>query len=211
MDIVFTALLALAAFILGAVPFSVIIGRLALGKNIQEYGDGNPGAVNVFRAGSTVKVGLLAVLLDIAKGVPFVLLAHAWLGLPDPSVVIVAMSAILGHAFSPFLRWHGGKAVSITFGVLVALPQHEAFFAFITLMIAGCLLVENDSWIPVLGTAGTLAYLGVTAGPTWYSLLVLCVLALYVFKHFNNLRSLPRLHGRLIRWLEGKLKGSTPV
>jgi len=210
MDIVATVLLAVAAFILGAVPFSVIVGRLALGKNIQDYGDGNPGAVNVFRAGS-VKAGLLAVFLDIAKGVPFVVLAYAWLRLPDLSVVIVGMSAILGHAFSPFLRWHGGKAVSITFGVLVSLPRHEAFFAFTTLMILGCLFVENDSWIPVLGAAGTLAYLAVADGSSWFTLLMVGILVLYVFKHFNSLRSLPRLHGRLIRWLEAKLRGSTPV
>jgi glycerol-3-phosphate acyltransferase PlsY len=210
MDIVSTALLALAGFILGAVPFSVIVGHLALGKNIQDYGDGNPGAVNVFRAGS-VKAGLLAVILDIAKGVPFVVLAHVWLHLPALSVVIVGMSAILGHAFSPFLRWHGGKAVSITFGVLVSLPRHEAFFAFTALMIIGCLFVENDSWIPVLGAAGTLAYLAVTNVSSWFTLLMVGILALYIFKHFDNLHSLPRLHGRLIRWLEGKLRGSTPV
>jgi glycerol-3-phosphate acyltransferase PlsY len=210
MDIVATALLAVAGFILGAVPFSVIVGRLALGKNIQDYGDGNPGAVNVFRAGS-VKVGLLAVFLDIAKGVPFVVLAYAWLHLHDLSVVIIGMSAILGHAFSPFLRWHGGKAVSITFGVLVSLPRHQAFFAFTALMIIGCLFVENDSWIPVLGAAGTLAYLAVADGSSWFTLLMVGILALYVFKHFNSLRSLPRLHGRLIRWLEAKLRGSTPV
>jgi glycerol-3-phosphate acyltransferase PlsY len=211
MDIVSTLLLALAGFMLGAVPFSVIVGHLALGKNIQDYGDGNPGSVNVFRAGSSIKVGLLAVILDIAKGVPFVFLSHAWLHLPAQSVVTVAMCAILGHAFSPFLRWQGGKAVAITFGVLVALPQHEAFFAFTALMIAGCLFIENDSWIPVLGAAGALAYLAVTGGPSWFSLLMLCILALYVFKHFHNLHSLPRLHGRLIRWLEAKLRGSTPV
>src|SRR4030042_3026585 len=111
MEILSTVLLALGGFLLGAVPFSVIIGRLFLRKNIQEYGDGNPGAVNVFRAGS-VKAGLLAVFLDIVKGIPFVLLAHVWLDLPALSVVAVAVSAILGHAFSPFLRWHGGKAVS---------------------------------------------------------------------------------------------------
>jgi acyl-phosphate glycerol 3-phosphate acyltransferase len=211
MDIVATVLLALAGFILGAVPFSVIIGHLALGKNIRDYGDGNPGSVNVFRAGGSVKVGLLAVVLDIVKGFPFVFLASAWLHLPDPSIVIVAMCAILGHAFSPFLRWHGGKAVAISFGALLGLPQHEALLAFIALMVVGFCLVENDSWIPVLGAAGTLAYLAVTDGPSWYSLLVLCILVLFVFKQFNDLRSLPRLHGRLIRWVEGKLRGSTPV
>jgi acyl phosphate:glycerol-3-phosphate acyltransferase len=210
MDIVSTVLLAIAGFILGAVPFSVIIGRRILGKNIQDYGDGNPGSVNVFRAGGQ-KAGYLAVFLDIAKGVPFVFLAHAWLELPDLSIVIVAMSAILGHAFSPFLRWHGGKAVAITFGVLLALPRHEAFLAFVAIVVAGCLFVENDSWIMVLGVAGTLAYLAITGGPSWVVLLVICILALFVFKHFDNLHSLPRLHGRLIRWLQSRLRGSTPV
>jgi glycerol-3-phosphate acyltransferase PlsY len=210
MEIASTVLLAMGGFILGAVPFSVIIGHVGLGKEIRDYGDGNPGAVNVFRAGS-VKAGLLAVLLDITKGVPFVFLAHAWLGLPDAAVVIVGMSAILGHAFSPFLRGHGGKAVSITFGVLIGLPQYEALFAFTALMIIGCLFVENDSWIPVLGATGTAAYLAVTDGPTWVTLLMVGILTLYIFKHFSNLRSLPRLHGRLIRWLETKLRGSTPV
>ena len=210
MDILSTVLLAAAGFMLGAIPFSVIIGRLFLRKNIQEYGDGNPGAVNVFRAGS-VKAGLLAVFLDIVKGMPFVLLAHAWLDLPALSVVAVAVSAILGHAFSPFLRWHGGKAVAITFGVLLALPEHEAFFAFTACVVAGALFIENDSWVMVLGAAAALAFLTIVGEPSWVILLMSFVLALYIFKHLDNLRSLPRLHGRLIRWLETKLRGSTPV
>jgi len=209
MDILSTVLLAAAGFLIGAIPFSVIVGRLFLRKNIQEYGDGNPGAVNVFRAGS-VKAGLLAVFLDIVKGIPFVLLAHVWLDLPALSVVAVAVSAILGHAFSPFLRWHGGKAVSITFGVLLALPEHEAFFAFTACVVAGFLFIENDSWVMVLGAAAALAFLTIVGEPSWVILLVSFILALYIFKHFDNLRSLPRLHGRLIRWLETKLRG-TPV
>jgi len=210
METVGTALLAIAGFGLGSVPFSVLIGRLFLKKNIQEYGDGNPGSANVFRAGGR-KTGFLAVVLDIIKGVPFVWLSHAWLELPEMSVVIVAMSAVLGHAFSPFLRWHGGKAVAIAFGVLMALPQHEAFLAFTACVIAGALFVENDSWVVVLGAGGALAYLVFTASPAWTILLMSCILALFVLKHFDNLRSLPRLHGRLIRWLQSILKGSTPV
>lgn len=210
MDIVGTALLAIAGFGLGSVPFSVLIGRLFLKKNIQEYGDGNPGSANVFRAGGR-KLGFLAVLLDIAKGVPFVWLAHAWLELPELSIVIIAMSAVLGHAFSPFLRWHGGKAVAVTFGVLIALPQHEALLTFTACVIAGALLVENDSWVVVLGAISALVYLVLTGNPAWIILLMSCILALFIFKHFDNLHSLPRLHGRLIRWLQSILKGSTPV
>ena len=210
MEILSTVLLALAGFLLGAVPFSVIIGRLFLRKNIQEYGDGNPGSVNVFRAGGQ-KTGLLAVILDIIKGVPFVFLAHAWLHLPDLSVVVVAMSAVLGHAFSPFLRWHGGKAVAITFGVLLGLlPVYEPIIIFVACVVAGFLFVENDSWVMVLGAAASLAFLTVIGQPSWVILLMSFILALFIFKHFDNLRSLPRLHGRLIRWLETKMR-RTPV
>jgi len=210
METIYTALLAIAAFGLGAVPFSVLIGRRFLGKNIQEFGDGNPGSANVFRAGGR-KTGFLAVVLDIAKGVPFVWLAHSWLELPDLSIVIIAMSAMLGHAFSPFLRWQGGKAVAITFGVLLALPQYDVFLVFTAIVVAGFLFVKNDSWIVVLGAAGTLAYLALAGSPAWTILLMSCILALFVFKHFNNLRSLPRLHGRFIRWLQSILRGSTTV
>jgi glycerol-3-phosphate acyltransferase PlsY len=210
MEIVYTVLLAIAAFGLGSIPFSLVIGRLFLGKNIQDYGDGNPGAINVFRAGGQ-KAGFLALFLDIAKGVPFVLLAHSWLKLPDLSLVVIALSAVLGHAFSPFLRWRGGKAVAVTFGVLLALPQYDVLLAFIAFVVAGFLFVENDSWIMVLGAAGTLAYLAITGGPSWTILLVFCILAVLIFKHFENLRSLPRFRGRFIRWLQSVLGGTTSV
>jgi glycerol-3-phosphate acyltransferase PlsY len=210
MDIVYTVLMAIAGFILGAVPFSVIIGRLFLKRNIRDYGDGNPGSVNVFRAGGQ-KTGFMAVILDIAKGIPFVFLAHAWLKLPVLSVVIVAMSAVLGHAFSPFLRWRGGKSVAISFGVLAGLAQHDVLLAYMAFFIAGFLFVENDSWIAVLGAAATLAYAAITGEPYETIMLLSFILVLFVYKYFDALHSLPRLHGRLIRWLETKLRGSTPV
>jgi glycerol-3-phosphate acyltransferase PlsY len=210
MVIVYTVLLAVAAFGLSAVPFSVLVGRWLLGKEIQSYGDGNPGAVNVFRAGGQ-KAGYLAVFLDVLKGVPFVFLAYAWLELPDLSLVVVALSAVLGHAFSPFLGWHGGKAVAVTFGVLLALPHHEVLLAFIACVIIGFLFVENDAWVVVSGAAGTLAYLAVTGSESWTILLMLCLLALLVFKHFPELHSLPHLRGRLVRWLQSILRGTTSV
>jgi glycerol-3-phosphate acyltransferase PlsY len=210
MDIYSTALMSMAGFILGAVPFSVIIGRLFLRKDIRNYGDGNPGSVNVFRAGGQ-KAGFVAVVLDIVKGVPFVFLAHAWLKLPGLAVAIVAISAVLGHAFSPFLRGHGGKAVAISFGVLLGLPQHDILLAYMAFFVAGFLFVENDSWIAVLGAAATLAYVAITGQPYEIIVLLSFILVLFVFKYFDTLHSLPRLHGRLIRWLETKLRGSTPA
>jgi len=81
MEVFYSLLLSAAAFWLGACPFSVWLGRWRLGKDITRYGDGNPGSANVFRAGS-IKLGLVAVFLDIAKGVPFVLMSHSLFGLP---------------------------------------------------------------------------------------------------------------------------------
>ena len=140
-EIVFTILLAIAAFLVGAIPFSVIIGHWFLRKDVRHYGDGNPGAVNVFRAGGH-KTGILAVIMDVAKGVPFVLLAHTVAGLGIVSVIIIGLCAILGHAFSPFLHWRGGKAIAVTFGVLLALPEHEILLAFIVFTVLGFLFIE---------------------------------------------------------------------
>src|SRR4030042_7085296 len=98
MEMITISLLAIAAFGLAAIPFSLLVGRLFLGEDIRDYGDGNPGAYNVFRAGGQ-KTGYLAVALDVGKGVPFVFLAHAAFDLPGPGLVIVAGNAILGDAF----------------------------------------------------------------------------------------------------------------
>ena len=206
----YTVLLALGAFLLGACPFSVVLGRLFLKKDIRDYGDGNPGAVNVFRAGGQ-KLGYLAVSLDVAKGIPFVLLAHTTFGLSGLAIVPVAVCAILGHAFSPFLQWQGGKAIAVTFGVLLALPQHEALLAFIALVIIGALMVDNDSWGMMLGATGTLAFLAITETSSWELLIMLGVLIIFTTKHFQDLRTLPGFRGRLVRWLQSVIRSTTTI
>ncbi len=207
MDTLFTVLLALAAFLLAAVPFSVIIGRLALRKDITRYGDGNPGAANVFRAGGG-KLGILAVLLDVVKGIPFVFISHALFGLPILSTVFVAVCAVLGHAFSPFLRWHGGKAVAVTFGVMLGLPQQDVLFTFIIFILISFFLIDIDAWKIILGTAGTLGYLLITKGASWEPLLVFFLLVILVFKHLEALRTLPRFRGLLIRWVQTVIRNA---
>jgi glycerol-3-phosphate acyltransferase PlsY len=196
-----SALLVISAFWLGACPFSVWIGRWFLGKDIRDYGDGNPGAVNVFRAGGK-KSGYLAIILDMAKGVPFVVLANSFFGLHEGAVVAVALSAILGHAFSPFLRWRGGKAIAVTFGVLLALTQHEMLIAFVVFLFLGFLFIEIDAWVVMFGATGSLAYTAITRGSSWESLFMLCVLAILVIKHFEALHTVPGARGRLVRWLQ---------
>ena len=203
MEVSHFTLLALSAFGLGACPFSLWVGRWLLGKDIRDYGDGNPGAANVFRAGGR-KSGFLAVLLDTAKGVPFVFLAHSFFKLPEVAVLGVALSAILGHAFSPLLQLKGGKAVAVTFGAILALPQHDIIFALAGSMFLGFLFIAIDAWIVIFGAAASAAYVLVTRGGSWETLFMLCVLALLVLKFFDELKTVPRLKLKPIAWLQSR-------
>jgi glycerol-3-phosphate acyltransferase PlsY len=196
-------LVAVAAFWLGACPFSVWVGHRFLGREIRDYGDGNPGAANVMRAGGR-KLFVLAMLLDIAKGVPFVYLAHALWGFPGMAVVAVGLSAILGHAFSPFLGLRGGKSIAVTGGVLLALPNLEILFAFIIFMLIGFLLLEKDAWIVIAGAASTLVYLVVIGGSSWEIILMLGVLTILTIKHFNDLKTVPTRRVRILAWLQSR-------
>lgn len=204
MEVIYTALLSIAAFITGGIPFAVVTGRVLLKKDITKYGDGNPGAANVFRAGGAVW-GMVAVVLEVAKGVPFVAVSHAVAGLPALATVVIAICAVLGHAFSPFLHWRGGKAVAVTFGIMLGLlPQYDVLLTFIAFIVFCALFIENDSWGVVFSATGTLAYLTVLNGYSWKPLLMLCLLAILIIKHFEDLRALPGLRGRLLRWLQAR-------
>ena len=193
----------MAAFWLGACPFSVWVGRRLLGKDIRDYGDGNPGAANVFRAGD-VKSGLIALTLDIAKGFPFAFVAYSIFGFSEVAAMSIGLSAILGHAFSPFLRLKGGKAVATTFGVLLAFPQHELLVIFIVFILVAFLFIEPDAWTTILAPAGSLAYLIITRGYSWESLFMLGVLAIFAAKQYDGLRTFPRFRIKLVRWYQSQ-------
>jgi glycerol-3-phosphate acyltransferase PlsY len=110
----------------------------------------------------------------------------------------------LGHAFSPLLGFKGGKSVAVTFGVLLALPQHEMLLAFAIFIVLGFLLIEIDAWTVMLGPVGSLAYLLATGGNLWESIFMLCVFAILAIKHFDELKTLPRFKGKLINWLQAR-------
>lgn len=112
------------AFLLGALPFSLWIGRLVLGVDIRHYGDANPGATNVLRAGGRMAAGA-ALLLDMLKGAVPVGVAHLLWGWSGWELVAVALAPVLGHAFSPLLRFRGGKAVATTGGIWTGLTVWE--------------------------------------------------------------------------------------
>lgn len=145
-------------FAAGSLPFSVWIGRIVLKKDITHYGDANPGATNVLRAGGR-GAAALALLLDALKAAIPVGIAYQVVGIDDWRLVPVAVAPMFGHAFSPFLRFQGGKALATTLGMWTALtlwtmPTIGGFS-----VLAFSLLVGANGWAVVFAYLVTLAYL----------------------------------------------------
>ncbi len=99
-------------FLSGSLPFSVWLGKLLTRSDIRRYGDGNPGATNAWRAGGW-QIGVPALLLDFLKRALPVGLARFWAGVDGWGLIPIALAPVLGHAFSPFLRFRGGKAIFV--------------------------------------------------------------------------------------------------
>jgi glycerol-3-phosphate acyltransferase PlsY len=114
------ALWIVAAYLLGATPTSYMAGRLGRGIDLREHGSKNLGATNVYRLlgwGYAIPVGLF----DVAKGAVAVALFGRWASGPEWLPVTLGGAAVLGHMFSPFVGFRGGKGVATAAGVFLAL------------------------------------------------------------------------------------------
>ncbi|URA11222.1 glycerol-3-phosphate acyltransferase [Thermospira aquatica] len=139
-------LFTLGGFLIGSLPFAVWLGKLFLKKDVRHYGDHNPGATNVFRAGGRM-VGVLAVILEIGKGALPATLAYHILGIRGWWLVLILLSPVMGHHLSPFLGFRGGKAVAATLGVwgAVTLGIIPASGGIVTFVLK--FFLASDSWI----------------------------------------------------------------
>jgi glycerol-3-phosphate acyltransferase PlsY len=142
-------ILTILGFFIGSLPFSVWLGQLVLKKDVRQYGDGNPGAANVGKAGGPV-LGVIAVLLDGLKGAIPVLIARYTFGVGGPALIPVALAPVAGHAFSPFLGFHGGKAIATTFGIWLGLTSWigPSFLGVSVLAITA--LIVSSAWTIIL-------------------------------------------------------------
>jgi acyl phosphate:glycerol-3-phosphate acyltransferase len=108
---------AIIAYLLGSIPFGLVLTRLAGYGDIRAIGSGNIGATNVLRTGSKM-LALLTMVLDCAKGAVAVLLGAQF----GPDMAVISGAAVfLGHLFPPWLRFKGGKGVATAGGVLLAI------------------------------------------------------------------------------------------
>ncbi|HEV2556327.1 MAG TPA: glycerol-3-phosphate 1-O-acyltransferase PlsY [Bosea sp. (in: a-proteobacteria)] len=125
----------LLGYLLGSIPFGIILTRLSGGPDLRSIGSGNIGATNVLRTGNK-KLAALTLLGDMLKGTAAVLLAAALLGGREAGLV-AGLGAFLGHLFPVWLRFKGGKGVATFLGILIALKGSIALvFAALWLSIA---------------------------------------------------------------------------
>jgi glycerol-3-phosphate acyltransferase PlsY len=116
----YTAVWIAAGLLLGSLPFSYWVGRVFLKKDIRDYGDGNPGATNVFNAGGLVPY-VFAGLLDALKATLPVWLAQALSQVNGWELSLVALAPLVGNAFTPFLQFRGGTGVAVVYGIWLGL------------------------------------------------------------------------------------------
>jgi glycerol-3-phosphate acyltransferase PlsY len=146
------------AFFCGSLPFSVWLGKILLGLDVRKFGDGNPGAANAFRTGNTL-VGLLVLLLDISKAAAPVGWAYFNLQIRGIPMLLIAVAPILGHVFSPFLGFRGGKALATALGVWIGLTIWKLSLPAIVGALIGIALFTPPGWSVMLALSGILAVL----------------------------------------------------
>ncbi len=183
------------SFLLGSLPFAVWIGRATTGEDIRAFGDLNPGATNVLRAGSRGGF-LLAMVLDISKGALPVGLAYQQWGIQDWRMIPITLAPVAGHAFSPFLGGKGGKALATAFGVWIGLTIWSLSLASLGLLIMWRLIVRPPGWALLL----TLSCLALVIAIWFADPLYMAVLAgqalILLFKQRADLQQRPFLRRR---------------
>jgi glycerol-3-phosphate acyltransferase PlsY len=180
-------LLICIAILAGSFPSGVVLSRLILGRDVREIGSGNIGAANAARAGG-IKLGAGVGLLDILKGLLPVLLAR-WVGLDSASLAIVGVAAVLGHDFSIFLHFRGGKGVATTLGVALGLsPLATALAAICWLVVV--LLSGYTSLASLVALALLPMFLVAAHQPAIYVVAAIALLILAAFKHLENIARL---------------------
>jgi len=129
-------LLYLAAYLIAGIPFGYLLAKKFAGVDIKEAGSGNIGATNVLRVvkekdqALAKKLGAITLFLDAVKGMIVILIAKM-LGAPESVLWTIAVLAVLGHCFSAFLAFEGGKGVATGFGVLLVMMPIPALIAII--------------------------------------------------------------------------------
>ncbi len=175
----------LAAYLLGSIPFGVVLTRLAGAGDLRQIGSGNIGATNVLRTGRK-GLAALTLLLDAAKGAAAVAIAGHWFG---PSMaVFAALGVVAGHIAPVWLRFRGGRGVATAFGVLFVLAWPVGIAAAIVWLSAAAVF-RYSSLAAILAIGSSPAWAWALVGVAEAEVTGLIAIAV-VARHAGNIRRL---------------------
>jgi acyl phosphate:glycerol-3-phosphate acyltransferase len=186
------------AYLIGSFPTGYIFVRLIKGQDIRQKGSGNTGATNTMRV-LGVKLALVVLAIDILKGVGAVKLGEllfTFFHITNVSFYLssVGLAVILGHIFSVFLHFKGGKGVATAAGVFIILTPLPSLLAFVTFILITSMskYVSLGSIFAVIMLILSELYLNVISQFTDYSNLILvCIIGSFViYKHKENIKRL---------------------
>ncbi|MDQ7080466.1 MAG: glycerol-3-phosphate 1-O-acyltransferase PlsY [Paracoccaceae bacterium] len=182
------ALLALAAalgYLLGAIPFGMVLARLMGLGDLRRIGSGNIGATNVLRTGNKA-AALLTLILDAGKGALAVVLAARWLGADAGQ--IAGLAAFLGHLYPVWLKFRGGKGVATFLGLLLALGWQAGLAACAT-WLAVAVIFRISSLAALVAAVLSPLWLW-WLGPAQATALAILLVVLILIRHKANIKRL---------------------
>jgi glycerol-3-phosphate acyltransferase PlsY len=179
-------------YLLGSIPFGLILTKLAGYGDVRQLGSGNIGATNVLRTGNKL-LALLTLILDALKGTVAILIAARW---GQQAALLAGLGAFLGHLFPVWLGFRGGKGVATYIGVLFGLAW-KAALAFIAIWLIVAALTRYSSLAALVASAVVPVILIVMGERSLAALAVVFTVLLF-WRHSNNI-------GRLLRGEEGQI------
>ena len=204
-------LLVALAYLIGSIPFSFLVVKVVAGKDVREHGSLNVGATNVARTAGKGP-GIVALLLDIAKGYAVILMARFLVARPDwpftPGVqpwqsremwvALAGLIAVLAHMFPVWLQFHGGKGVATAMGAFLALDPKVIAAAVLVFAIV-LLLTRYVSLASIISAASVPVFFRYLAdAPFWHIVISIGIAFAVILKHHSNI-------ARLVEGTERKL------
>jgi glycerol-3-phosphate acyltransferase PlsY len=131
----------IAAYLIGGIPFGYLLAKKFANVNVKDSGSKSIGATNVLRVVKesnpdlAKKLGIATLVLDALKGV-LVLIAGMIIGVPDATLWAIAVLAVIGHCFSPYMNFEGGKGVATGMGVMIVMLPIETIIALVVWAIS---------------------------------------------------------------------------
>ena len=189
---------ALFAYLLGSIPFGLVLTRLAGLGDIREIGSGNVGATNVLRTGNK-PLALLTLILDAGKGGLAALIAyHVYPGGEHglDFAIVAGLAAVIGHNFPLWLRFEGGKGIATTLGTLLAISWQIGLAACVTWAVIAALF--RYSSLAGIATLAASPFYAWYMGSEKVAVLAALLAILGIFRHHENIK-------RLLKGEEGKI------